>query len=701
VKPPRLILKTAYEFVDDMRAALRDALKDLPPGERSPKRIPCLTDMVIKETDDPDLVRRHLGLLKEIGVNGMFDTTASLTGSRLIDEAGFPFLAHWGVSTFPFNYADLEANRKVYETYALNAMDSHARSFGRDRVTNLHGDDELWSGYFEPFVALGDKVKPLVVSYLKRQRVPPAELGVETLDELNILPPGAQPPYAAVLKRESPALFYWLNRARMDYLGEQCRRTGEAADRYYPGLTIDSPNWPALAILNGGYEKQGWDLWLVHRKGGLRGTSGEPTAGGNFWLQGVFSFYADSMRSHVRNSPPMGAFVTTIRGSYPRFLNHFAVYELLARGISDIHWYSYGGMWGNENYATEIVRDLLQEVAIIHHEAALFENHLLDTRPEQAKVAILWTPAQEIWEPALHQEMVALYYVLLHANYAVDIVSGYDVADGCLGKYRVLYMPFSYVERETWDRVRVWVKAGGRLVLDGGTLRDEYTRPIPLGEWMPGYAAVQETREENIGGPTGVSALPLLDTAGTIEGDTNTRLPVVFSKAVLSVPSKGRAILAYGNGAPAAAETRVGRGRVTALGFCAGFAYLYDQQSREHPSAAVITAWHDFSVALRAIVTAPVREAGIDPVCGIRDDLVVARRRVGKGGKQCIVLFDYHFGNKPETPVFPEWENIGPRTVEVEIGRADTVKSVRGEILRREGPRVWVTFKGVDMLLVN
>ena len=51
--------------------------------------------------------------------------------------------------------------------------------------------------------------------------------------------------------------------------------------------------------------------------------------------------------------------------------------------------------------------------------------------------------------------------------------------------------------------------------------------------------------------------------------------------------------------------------------------------------------------------------------------------------------------------MFPEWENIGERTVKLEIGKASDVRCVRGSIVNRKDENIWVKFKGVDFVLID
>ncbi|MCX7705268.1 MAG: hypothetical protein N2115_03280 [bacterium] len=694
-KPPVLTLKTSNEFIEETIQYIKTEMKDYP-LKKNPKLIAFSTDFGCKEDDEPEWVRKNLLLLKELGLNCFFDTENSLFLSETVKEMGFLYVDHWGLSSWPLNYDGFEKKRREYATTALRSLDTYYRRINRNNVKVVHGDDEISSGSFEEFIALDSQIKNLVVSYFKKMNVPLSDIGVKDYEDIRLIPEGAIPPYREFLKKNNPALFYWLNRARMEYLTDLMAETGKITQKYYPDAFIISPNWPAAGVLGGGYDGHGWDFWLAYSKEGLKGIYGEPTPWYNFYLQGIFSWYADMMRSQVRNGP-MGAYITTARGSYPCFLNHFQVYELAARGMEHFHWYSYGGMWGNENYANEIVRDLLREFAIVHREFAEAEDYLYGSKQEKAEVAILWTPAQEIWDPSLHQELVALYLILLHSNYNVDIISSYDVDDGILKNFKVLYMPFAYVERKTFDLIRKWVEKGGNLVVDGGLLKDEYNRPMEIGKSFKDYS-VSIKKSADIGSLAHLLRHGLLDEA--MDNDSSVRFPVISQKAEMKIPSAAKVLLRYRDSTPAAIEINEGKGRVMITGFLLGVSYQRDEEEKDKPDWSRLHVGHNFSTAIREFATKFVREAGIKRVCNIEKDMVVARKRF-KGNKQVITVFDYHFGKRPEELVFPEWENIGETLVWIDIGKTKTVRSVRGDVVKREGSGVWVKFRGMDFILVE
>jgi len=676
-KPEEVCLLTFEELLAENEQAARETRQNSP-WKKAPARIAVYSDITVRPTDDPALIGRQLDLLRVMGFNGISCPEPALLPQ--IDRKGFAYLRAGGAGFDQFSVEQSAEMKGRFTSAAAAALAPHERYGVRDKVRNLSLGDEISNGRLSDYLAAGEAARASLVEYLTKLNVPPADFGWTDYDALKL-------PSANVMKAENPPLYYWANRARMEQIGDWWKLADSTNARCFP-KAWGSPNWAVVQLLNGGYDTHAYDLWLLYRKKALRGNWGEDWYGG---LNGFTAYQSDMMRSQ---SPglPLGMYDIS-QGDYSTLTAHFKLYEELARGVSEICWYSYGGLYGTEWLPWGYQRDMAREITQMNLEMGEAEPYLLDTQPEPAKVAVLWTPAQEIWDPSLHQNLPALYYLLLHANYAFDIISSYDVDDGALARYRVLYLPFDYVEQGTWAKIQGWTEQGGSLVLEGVPLRDEYHRPLPLDPWLPGCgsALVSQVKSPAVAGPA---------TYPTIEETKPAAFPVVWSKSSLTPPEEAQTLLSYADGQPAAFSVAKEKGQVTIYGFHPALSYLRDQLTRDN-ATSVNMVFHQFSPELRTAVTAPIVQAGIEPVAGITDDLVVARRRLGNG-KECVVLFDYHFGNLPAQPFAPYWENVGERRVMVQLHYpAAKARSLRGKILQRNGQTVEVAFRGMDMILVD
>ena len=676
--PDVLCLKTFDEMLADNTQSLQQVLQQCP-WKKTPRRMVFYSDLPFRPTDSPALVEKQLDFLHAVGVNGLgfFDTTCF----PLLDKKGFLYFRPGGAGFDLFANEDHVKVRSKFTAMAMDAVAPYERFGMRDKARNLTLGDEISNGLLADYLAGGEQTRLQLSEYLTAHNIPPTEFGWQQYGQMQLAPP-------AILKQANPAFYYWANRIRMEQICERWKLAQTANARFFP-KAWGSPNWSVCLYLNGGYDQYFYDLWLLYREKALSGCWGEDWCGS---LNGFTAFQSDMMRSQAQDLP-LGMYAIAESG-YSPFEVHFKLYEEMSRGFSEIFWYTYGGLYGNEARPWWISRDVLGEVAVVNREAGEAEPYLLETKLEQPKVALLLTPAQEIWDPTLHPNLSALYYLLLHANYSVDILSSYDVDEGKLARYKVLYMPFEYIEKDTWEKVKRWTEQGGSLVLETGLLHDEYNRPMPLDAWLPGCQSTQVQKDP---APAMIGNNPLLP---LIENTKPVAFPVVWSKASLVAPQGAKVLLTYADGQPAACNVAKGAGRVTLYGFHPALSYQWDQVKRDKVSFEH-KVFHCFDPRLRAMVVAPMGPAGVSHVAGIADDLVVARHRVGNG-KECVVLFDYHAGNAPEIAFSPVWDNVKERRVKVTLDYPVAhARCLRGKIVRREGHTIEVVFRGIDMILVD
>lgn len=684
LKGEEFCLKTADELLQENGQVVQQVEQECP-WKKRPERLVFYTNLPTEAGEDPAIVGRQLEFLRKIGINGL----ASLDpvfGSQATQK-GIPFLMSSGAGIQDiFKFEDPEAFRSLCRNLALAVAGVHERYGLQSKVRMQMIGDEVSCGLLQDYLAAGEKTRAHLTNWLTKLGVPPSEFGWKDYSQLQIAPAG-------ILKQSNPALYYWASRVFMEQSIERYKFCDEANARYFPNAWA-SPNWAISGVQLGGYDSTGYDGWLLYRRKALRGNWGEDWPGYSWMMQGAAAFQSDLMRSQSKDLP-LGMYVV-VEWGYTPLAAHLKFYEELARGFSQFFWFSYGGLNGNEANPWATKRDMVREIALMHREAAEAEPYLLDTRLEPAKVAVLWTPAQEIWASGLHPNLMALHHLLLHSNYAFDILSSYDVDDGILDRYQVLYMPFEFIEKRTWMAVKGWVERGGSLVIEGGVLSDEYNRPIQLGEWLPGYRAEVVTKDRAINSLSGLHNNARLDETKPVT------FPVVFSKAVLTAPAGAQETLTYSEGRTAAFALVRGKGRVTVYGFHPGLSYIWEEGRKDKIKGPFgQTAYHWFNPVLREQATAPIAGAGIPHVCGINDDMVVAVRRSG-GGRECVALFDYHFGNPPERSFEPAWDEVKERRVKVQLSSpADKARSLRGNITARKGNTVEVVFRGVDMILAD
>ncbi|HPO51779.1 MAG TPA: beta-galactosidase trimerization domain-containing protein [bacterium] len=677
--PVKLEPVSAQEIVERNLEIVKQITKDR--TGKLPSKIAIYTDCHLTSADPPDYRKTQYSFLRTLGINGIMYASSDLLPEMI--ENGFLYLRSGGASIGYDDYykTDEEITPSLKKS-ALNLSGLFERYNLVEKVRNLKLGDEISSGLLQDYLACGEKTRIEIIDYLKEKNVPVSDLNVSSYQEISLKP-------AAIMKIENPGLYYWVNRIRMERINRLWKYAMEVNKKYFPSAW-SSPNWPVGGYLDGGYEGQGWDLWHLYKNRFLDGIWGEDWPGYEVWLRGGNAFLVDMMRCQAKGLP-MGIY-NVVETNYSPVYARYKFYEQLINGITEIFWYSYGCLRGNESNPWEIKTDMVGEIALLNRDAGEAEEYILNTGLEPASVAILWTPAQEIWDPQYHVEIMALYYVLLHSNYSVDFISSYDIESGDLEKYKVLYMPFHYVENNVWEKIKKWVANGGFVVIEGGYLKDECNRNIDLGLWIKGFSSQIETKTQSIGRlPLELPQQKLLDTTQSVS------FPVVCLKSTLEIPDNGTCLLTYKDGSPAAIQVKKGKGNVRITGFLQGIAYVYDQGKRDMAKWGDVLLYHSFSPEIRKFVLDPVYQSNIQKVCNIDKDLIIARKRTGKN-HQCIAIFDYGFGSKK--PVMPVWSEIGQTTIDIEIKDAKNIKCLNGNI--KKGKNTYtITFQGVAMLLID
>lgn len=678
--PVKIEILTSDEVVERNIEIVR-SVQQKHPG-KTPEKIAIYTDLHLKTSDPVEYREKQYNFLRQAGINGLQYFSPELIPE--IIKKGFLYL-RWSGAGVAYNdyYKSKEEIESTIKSTALNISGIFERYNAIRYLRNLKLGDEISSGLLQDYVAKGEQTGIEVINYLKEKKIPLSDLNLSSYENIKMQP-------APIMKTENPGLYYWVNRIRMERINNLFNIAKQANKRYMP-YSWSSPNWPVSSYLGGGYEGQGWDLWHLYRNGNLDGIWGEDWPGYERWLRGGNAFLIDMMRCQVRGLP-MGIY-NVVESAHSPVYARYKFYEQLIRGVTEFFWYSYGCLRGNEANPWEIKTDIVQEIVLLNRDAGEAEQYLMNTQLEPAKIAILWTPAQEIWEPGYHNEILGIYYILLHSNYNIDFVSSYDVDAGEIKRYSVLYLPFNYIEKTTWEKIKRWVEDGGFLVIEGGFLKDECNREINIGEWIKGFSSKEVERIPSTGRlPLELPKQKLLDTTLPVP------FPVVCSKYTLNVDGKDSVLLRYKDGNPAAVQIKKGKGTVRITGFYQGISYIYEQENKDRAKWGEVLLYHGFSPELRNFVVEPARISSIKKVCNIDKNLIVARKRNGEK-LQCIALFDYGFGK--DKPVMPVWSEIGETTVEIELGFVKKVRCLNGSIKEVKKGFYKVFFKGVAMLLIE
>jgi beta-galactosidase len=99
-------------------------------------------------------------------------------------------------------------------------------------------------------------------------------------------------------------------------------------------------------------------------------------------------------------------------------------------------------------------------------------DFVLDAKPRDAEVAILYSPPNQVFawastgnEKNATDAVLGAHAALYERNHVVDIIHPSEIEAGLLDRYRVLVAPFPYwLSAAVAERLRAWVDAGGTLI---------------------------------------------------------------------------------------------------------------------------------------------------------------------------------------------------------------------------------------------
>jgi len=218
------------------------------------------------------------------------------------------------------------------------------------------------------------------------------------------------------------------------------------------------------------------------------------------------------------------------------------------------------------------------------------------------RLAMLYSISSDLWQPFDYLHMLerrCTYLSLVHDQYLVDLIPEADVEQGRLRDYDVLYTCDPCITPAAMERIRDWVKAGGRLYAScAAGSRNEF------GETVSGLA--------DVFGIDPVQAVELQPGRYRVRGALNkiphldhlTHFGVIGMKATVKA-SDGKVVDRFGDGTPAVIENKFGKGLVRYVATTPGVSYAKD--ARFVPKE-LKEQWPQVH---RSFINATTREAGL------------------------------------------------------------------------------------------
>lgn len=363
---------------------------------------------------------------------------------------------------------------------------------------------------------------------------------------------------------------------------------------------------------------------------------------GSTWTGGqTFGYWNAILRSAIADRPIL--LRALITPSDDRFLR-LKAYSALAQGAKSFFFWTFGPTFiGTENYWSDL-RSEYDGIAKLTRALARAEDILYPAKPVRDPVAVLYSVSHDLWHtdnPAAFVEKRLLWHALRHVHIQPDFLREEDVAAGRLKNHKVLYLTDWCISRAASAAIDRWVRAGGVVYLSAGAAtRDAFYEP-----YLPPFAAKlwPEDAAHRLQTEQGHAYNERVDLPGirpitraTVRlGGTRFTLPVLGCRLDLrgDVPEP---FARFGDGAPAGAQVRHGRGRVIALGFLPMLAY--GQLARFQPT----TLAEKWPAEPRALIRLPLRSAGVISSARASVPVVETSLLTGPNGA-ALVLANYTY----------------------------------------------------------
>lgn len=454
-------------------------------------------------------------------------------------------------------------------------------------------------------------------AYLEKRGMKPKDFGQATWEAVKPIE------REAALDANTRKLYHWTIQYR-DFTNAMLVKAGtDAAEKYFGKHILNAVNFTDGPI-SGWIDKLSWGPdWFLY--GRLRSQSlmwSEDWASLGPEVSGLI---VDMLRGAARpNKLAVGTYI--VANNNPTLMQR--TFSAIMHGAKSLHFYCYGPYYAfgdgmiPDNPETE--KTLAKTIRLI----AAADPYVYPAQVQPAQVAILWGKSHEIWQQdaAVNTERRTMYLACQQAHVPVDMVSEYDLEDGVLKNYKVLYIAESNLTRAALAKVMDWVKAGGTLQLSPGAMAcDEYNEPFfgyedlkvekPAGDYREHYGIPAQN-------PRGDVTLP------ATKWWPACKFPILGYKE--DTVLHGDVLASFADGKPAVILKQIGQGRVLSLCFMPGLGYVRTAQPK---GTEIITG---YDPAQLNVLTAGITLAGVQSPLKISELLVEAQ--LLRGPKADVVV---------------------------------------------------------------
>jgi hypothetical protein len=557
-KPPISIQNAA-----DISSEYRSFAESLPAvaGKR-PKRLPCTTNFILKpEEVEEKVIENELAILSSLGMNAL-NCSTNLAAHPLYKKYGFDkFLAACGFFNYfnngCINDPQLEKIQNAFDT-TLNEIKEASIA---DQLLNLKVRDEPSSISLE-HLAKCDVCAEAFREYCRQENLTPEFFGKRSWGQVR-----------PTIDKADEKLYYHSMRFRNWTLTRIFVTVTNYAEKVIPNIRTRA-NYSNESLFN--LLQRGVDWFDIQKKGALTygwtedwyNTTGTyQTMGWGLALMrasckeenlpfGIYSIVVDRRPWDIKCKP----------------------YTEIGQGCRCMYFYSYGPYYAGTTDHVSAQREVYQPLKEIIHAIGAVEDVALSTKPEESRVAILYSHTTDLWNIVNNTldskpygvELTYLYVLLRQCQMPVQAVTEEDLEQDRLGNIETLFVVGNRLRSKASAALGKWVKRGGRLYLGANAAtKDEYGNELPLRKEL-GITEGNFVLTENSGRP--YWELPSRKTVDTLTFGAEKMEAIC---GVERISAEDATVLAtFSDGKPAVQQWAIGKGTIITCGFFPGLAHV-------------------------------------------------------------------------------------------------------------------------------
>jgi hypothetical protein len=417
-------------------------------------------------------------------------------------------------------------------------------------------------------------------AWLKELKKTPSDLLVKDWDAVK---------FADDTRRDSePALYYWTQKFRTRAYARFMRLQREALEEAYGGTFPVNTNFSDGAVYIANFLCTGIDYFDLLDSDDVNAIWSEDWVNGSSTRQ-CGSYNTELMCSAaMKRNQHIGSYLIWYGGRTPWNLKAYTASHA-ARNCKTFSAYWYGPVWSSHeagppwgNFSIQARTEIWPAAAEIVREIGGAEDLLYPARKARSEVAILYSSSTDFWTYGKNYsygfDRMHTWLSLAHEQISVDILSEKMVEEGALDKYRVCYFSGPNLTQAAAEKLSLWVKRGGVLVVTAGAgMRDEYNRPMKtLEDIMPATRSEPETFGAYLNCGRYIYSLQPKG-AVTMRKD-GAKIPVLSVRQTLNPKPDSMVLGVFDDGTAAYVKKSAGRGVVYCQGFLPALTYMWEAE---------------------------------------------------------------------------------------------------------------------------